>query len=316
MLSGAALTATRESAADEVPPAVPGDEMLAPPTLPALRHAGAAFELEYLGAGVGQAPLAGFSSLGSAFAWMSRFEGEVAVAPRRWFVGGAWEFASAAAPGVGRALLHGNPELWLRGAWAHPTGLVAGGGLGWMIPLPRSDAPEVQAAQETVRAVRAWDAATFSTNELTIRPTFDVRWASGPVTLQFRSGLDVAVDVEELSTNLVARAGLFGGLQVARWMCLGAELSEVYPITADIPDAERAAITLSPSARFRVGALEPGLSLLVPLSTPLEGVADGFFAVRLHVRLAFEPSPRRALDELDPGAPLEIDLPAMEEPQR
>jgi hypothetical protein len=298
-LSCAALGATRECAADEVPPTVPGDETLAPPTLPALRHAGTAFELEYLGAGVGQTPLAGLSSLGSAFAWMSRLEGEVAVEPRRWFVGGAWDFASAAAPGVGRALLHGNPELWLRGAWAHPNGLVAGGGLGWMIPLPRSDAPEVRSAQETVRAVRAWDAATFSTNELTARPAFDVRWASGPVTLQFRSGLDVALDVEEASTNLVARAGLFGGLQAGRWMCLGAELSEVYPLTADIPDAERAAITLSPSVRFRVGALEPGLSLLVPLSTPLEGVADGFFAIRLHVRLALEPRPTNSSDELD-----------------
>jgi hypothetical protein len=311
-LSGATLTATRDGAADEPPPAVPGDEMLAPTTLPALRHAGAAFEFEYLGAGVGQAPLAGFSSLGSTFAWMSRFEAEVAVAPRRWFVGGAWDFASAAAPGVGRALLHGNPEVWLRGAWAHPTGLVAGGGLGWMIPLPRSDAPEVQAAQETVRAVRAWDAATFSTNELTLRPAFDVRWASGPVAVQFRSGLDIALDLEDASTNLVARAGLFGGLQATRWMCLGAEISEVYPITADIPDAERAAITLSPSVRFRVGALEPGLSLLVPLSTPLEGVADGFFAVRLHVRLALEPRPRREPDPVDVAPPGELDLPPVD----
>lgn len=314
LLSLAALTRSRPSAADEVPPTVPGDETLAPPTLPALRHAGTAFELEYLGAGVGQAPLAGFTSLGSAFAWMTRLEGEVAVAPRRWFVGGAWDFASAAAPGIGRALLHGNPELWLRGAWAHPDGLVAGGGLGWMIPLPRSDAPEVRAAQETVRAVHAWDAATFSTNELTLRPAFDVRWASGPVTLQFRSGLDVAIDVEEARTNLVARAGLFGGLQAGRWMCLGAELSEVYPITADIPDAERAAVTLSPSVRFRVGALEPGLSLLVPLSTPLEGVADGFFAVRLHVRLAIEPRARREPEPLEPTTPAEIDLPPADAP--
>ena len=183
-----------------------------------------------------------------------------------------------------------------------------------MIPLPRSDAPEVKAAQETVRAVRAWDAATFSTNELTIRPTFDVRWASGPVTLQFRSGLDVALDLEGVRTDLVARAGIFGGLQASRWMCLGAELSEVYPITAEISDAERAAITLSPSVRFRVGALEPGLSLLVPLSTPLEGVADGFFAVRLHVRLALEPHATHVPETIETTSPGVLDLPPSDAP--
>jgi hypothetical protein len=296
----------------EPPAAIPGDDTLAPPTLPALRHAGVAFELEYLGAGIGQEPFEGFTSLGSAFAWMTRLEGEVALAPRRWFVGGAWDFASAAAPGVGRALLYGNPELWLRGAWAHPSGLVAGGALGWMVPLPHGDTPEVRAAQDSVRAVRAWDAASYSSNELTLRPAFDVRWASGAVTVQFRSGLDVSLDVEEGTTQLVARAGLFGGLQLGRNACVGAEISEVYPITADLPDGERAAITFSPSVRFRTGALEPGLSLLVPLSTPLEGVGDGFFGVRLHVRLALEPVPARPEPIEVRGPDDAVDLPGTE----
>ncbi len=263
------------AAADE-----PSVDREAPPTMPSLTERSATLEIVYSGAGVGRP-----DDAGNAFLWLSHLSTEVPLGSRSWHAGLAWDLASAAAPGAGRALLYGNPELWARAvAFDDEAGLAAGGGLGLVVPLPR-DEPNAELAG-LVRVVRPWDTGYFSGTILTARPAFDARVLVGAFVLQLRQGLDVSYAVDLDRGDVVARIGTFVGWEPLPRVTAGLELWQIYSVTADVKDNERAAFTLSPTLRLRVRPVEPGLSFLFPLSTPLEGIATAFFAARVHVRVA------------------------------
>lgn len=251
----------------------------APATLPPLAHRSVLLDLDYTGAGIA-------GDAGSTFAILARVAGEAPVYEDRWHAGFAWDFVSAAAAGEGRALVYGNPEVWLRGVNLHESGLGAGGGLGVVVPLPRQSSARELGVVDNIRVLRPWDTGTWKSDMLTFRPSFDLRYLVEPFNLQVRQGLDWSYDFEADRSDVVARIGTYAGVDLVKSITAGVELWQTYSITADVEDNQRAAFTLSPLIRFRVAPIEPGLSLLFPLSTPLEGIATGYFAVRIHVRMA------------------------------
>ncbi len=284
MLASALAVAASARADDRVDPIVP-------PTLPALTHRDFTLGYQFTGAGIGEEPATTRGSAQVAYAWFSHVELEYPVSPRRWFFGSAWDVASGAAPQVGRELLYGNPEIWLRGVWSNKSGLSAGGSLGLVLPMPRDLGARGRAVLDTIRVVRPWDSSYFSERTLTARPALDMRLMAAPFLFQLRQGLDVSYSFIDGRSDVLARMSAYVGVDLARTIGLGLELFEVYPITAAIPDDKRAAFTFSPSVRFRLPGAEPGISVLLPFNTPLGGTASSFFAVRLHVTVVLEAYP-------------------------
>ncbi len=254
-----------------------------PPTLPALTHGDFAATITQEGAGVGRD-----SALSpTTFLWVSQLELESAIVTRNWHVGGAWDLSSASDVTGDRELFSSNPEVWARGTGYFDSGIAAGGGMGVVVPVPRGTTDEsTDSAFDVVRAVRPWDAGYYSSHILTLRPFFDARLILAPFVLQLRQGFDWSYGFDDGEIDLIERVGVYLGWEVIEPITLGLELWQTYSMTADVRDSERSAFTLSPSLTLRTGVLEPGIGLLFPLSTPLEGVASSFFGVRLHVRLA------------------------------
>jgi hypothetical protein len=272
----------------------------APPTLPALAHRELVLRVEHTVAAIEPASRPP-SGDGRAVTWQVHTEIEHPVARRTWYVGLAQDLASAAMPGVGRATLFGNPELWGRGVWSSVLGLSSGGTLGVVLPVPRAPTPVESEALSTLRTVRPWDVAYFLDTTLTFRPSYDIRHVVGGFIIQMRQGLDVSIPLKSTSAptpflpaakenpiDLTARATLYLGYRLERFVGVGLEVWEVYQITADVPDDKRAAIALSPSVRLLLGRVAPAFSLLVPLSTPLRGEASSYVAGRVNVDFAFD----------------------------
>lgn len=274
----------------------------APPTLPALTRRDLTFTFEITAAMLEHDPQ---GTGDNAYAWSAHGELELPVVPRRWFIGAAHEVAAAAVPGVDRRILAGNPELWGRGVWSSVRGLSSGGGLGVVVPVPRSLTAPEQEVLATARTIRPWDAAYFSDLTMVVRPWFDIRHVTGPFIFQFRQGLDWSLVLRELEPDepqidLTARATFYFGFRATRSIGLGLELWEVYQLTADprVADDARAAFAISPSIRFMFPLVQPALSVLFPIATPLRGQVDTYYAARLNVGFSF-PTGRRA--EPDPG---------------
>jgi hypothetical protein len=229
---------------------------------------------------------------------------EGALAERDWYLGVAEEVAGATVPpgetaGTGGAtLIVGNPELWVRGLWSSELGLSAGGGLSLVLPFPRTFTSLETEVVRAVRVIRPWHYANYQDSGLTARPFFDVRHVSGPITLQVRQGLDALFRLRELGPDeerydLAALLSVYLGVRAPTWLTTGLELSELYLLSSqEAPagctepcDEHRAIVVLSPSARLHLPGFTTGLSLLIPLSTPLRAEVDTFFAARLHVAL-------------------------------
>lgn len=275
----------------------------APPTLPALAHASLRYTFEFTGAGIdptrtGTAtPALPLVDGARAYAWFLHNELEYPIVSRKWYVGGAHDVVTGAVPGVGHDLFLGSPELWTRALWSSLVGLSSGGGFGVVIPTPHTLEGGAGKIFQTVRVVRPWDAAYFTDVTLTLRPWLDVRHVVWRFIFQLRQGLDIAIVTRALKANerradYVARTTFYTGFRLARPIGVGLEIWEVYQITADVgkpgDDSKRAAIALSPSIRFMLGRVEPALSLLFPIATPLRGEASSYFAARFNVGFDFD----------------------------
>lgn len=257
----------------------PLPEPITPTTMPALLHEDVLLDLDYTGAGIGRGSL-------DTFTYVAHVGVEVPVLSRFIQAGMAWDVVSAAAENRGRAVLYGNPELWARAATTHRSGLSAGGGLGLVVPLPRDLSTDSEVVLDSIRVIRPWDTSYFSSDVGALRPFLDARLHLTPFALQLRQGLDLLYDLSSARTDILARLGVGAGYEPLAWLNLSLELWQTYSVTAEVPDDRRAAFTLSPGLRFRTGPLSPGVSVLFPVNTPLEGIADAFFAVRFHVELA------------------------------
>lgn len=312
--AGIAALAARPAAADDRQTVL---DAPAPPTLPALAHPSLTYTFEYTAASID--PRKQIDNGGRASAWFAHNEVELPLQSRKWYLGAAHDIAAGAVPGVGHGLFFGNPEIWGRGLWSSVVGLSSGAGLGVVLPLPRSPTQRDSEVLQTARVVRPWDAAYFNDRILTVRPWFDIRHIVGRFIFQFRQGLDVTVALRALRSetqpvalpggagsyllfsatehrmDFVARATLYVGFRATKEIGLGVEVWEVYQVSADIDDAKRASVTLSPSIRFLLGRVAPALSVLVPLTTPLRGEAASYYAARLNVAFDFDAGLAKAL---------------------
>lgn len=302
----AGLTVARAAAA--VPPDGREDDLKsvldapAPPTLPALAHRDLTFTFEYTAAVI-QPKIDDRS--GDAFAYFAHTDVEYPIVPRQWFVGLSNDIASAAVPGVGTAFLLGNPELSGRGVWSSSRGLSSGGGLGIVLPTPRELSPAEQEVLRTVRTVRPWDVASFSSLTLTFRPWIDIRHVTGGLIFQLRQGIDWSISLtgtpevpESASgakpriTNFAARLTFYVGYRLSRQIGVGIELWEVYEVTKELAnDDNRATFALSPSIRFMLPRVQPALSFLFPLATPLRGDVETYWAGRINLGFNFDVRP-------------------------
>lgn len=260
------------------------DELLdapAPPTLPPLTHRTLLYGFEYTAASIEPN-----DDQGRAYAWFAEGALELPIRPRQWYLGITSSVASAAIPGVGSARLLGNPEIWSRGVWSSVLGVSGGGGLGIVLPVPRNLTPVEAEVISVVRTIRPWDVAYFSNLTLTFRPSFDIRHIAGRFMLQLRQGIDWSISEE--SSNFTARATFYAGYRAHSAVGLGLELWEVYQVTADLPDDKRAAFAISPSIRFILPYVQPAVSLLFPIATPLRGDVESYYALRLHAAFSFD----------------------------
>jgi hypothetical protein len=162
-----------------------------------------------------------------------------------------------------------------------------------VLPVPRNVTTTESNVLHTVRTVRPWDVAYFSDLTLTVRPSFDIRHVVGRVMLQLRQGIDWSIALRKTIANdtgqdLTARTTFYVGYRATEVVGLGLEIWEVYQLTSDIIDDKRAAFAISPSVRFVLGRVEPALSLLFPIATPLRGDVDSYYAVRLNVGFSFD----------------------------
>jgi hypothetical protein len=276
----------------------------APPTLPALAHRTFVYTFEFTGASIqpnqAQAPeifgcggTLAAPCIGGALGWFVHNDLEYPLVSRKWYVGYAHDFAAGSVPGVGDHIFLGNPEIYGRGVWSSLLGFSSGGGLGLVLPTPRHASLQELLVLDTLRVVRPWDKAYFTNLTGTVRPWFDVRHVTGHFVLQLRQGLDVAVALYDLPpgvhrTDLASRTTFYAGYRVTPTIAAGLEVWEVYEITANIPDDQRSAFSMSPSVRFSLGRLEPAVSVIFPVSTPLRGQAASYFGARFNVAYAFD----------------------------
>ena len=253
----------------------------APPTLPPLTHPTLLYGFEYTAASIEPND----DDDGRAFAWFAHASLELPLAPRTWYLGVASSSAAAAIPGVGSSQLLGNPEIWSRGVWSSLLGLSTGGGLGLVLPVPRTLTPLEAEALSVVRTVRPWDVAYFSNLTFTFRPSFDIRHVTPRLVFQLRQGIDWSISEE--GTDFTARATFYGGFRAHPAVGLGLEVWEVYQVTANLPDDKRAAFTISPSIRFILPYVAPAVSVLLPIATPLRGDVASYYALRLNIGFSF-----------------------------
>ncbi|WP_438016426.1 hypothetical protein WMF18_37280 [Sorangium sp. So ce315] len=272
----------------------------APPTLPGLTRRDPTFTFEYTAAVIETEPTSRAGGK-AAFAWYSHGEMEMPLVARKWFVGVVHDSAAASVPGVARSIVLGSPEIYGRGVWSSARGLSSGGGFGVVVPVPRDVSPDQAEVLRTARVVRPWDETRFRDLTLTFRPWFDMRHITGPFIFQLRQGLDWSLVVRglrsgERRTDIRAHTAFYFGYRLARPVGVGLELWEVYQLTEGLPDDRRATFAISPSVRFIFANVQPALSVLLPIATPLRGDVASYYAARLSVGFAFptdEPPPAR-----------------------
>ena len=279
-----------------------------PPSQPGLAHRGTTFNFEYMVASAEPTDVTSVEPIEGerAFAYAGRWLVEVPIAPRKWFLGLVHDIAAASVPASreprtgGSTFVLGNPELWARGLWYSVTGLAAGGGIGIVVPVPRTYPPLEAEVVRAIRVIRPWDYPHFQDLTATARPFFDIRHATGPVTLQMRQGIDFSIllrdrDESENRYDLAALASLYVGLDVFKPLIFGIEVSEVYQLTADVSspsclapcDEHRIAVTLSPTIRLRLPGFSPAISAMFPLVTPLRAEVETYYAARLNLDVEF-----------------------------
>ncbi|MEM9696635.1 MAG: hypothetical protein AAGA56_29105 [Myxococcota bacterium] len=312
-LAGGALLSCNLACADEIEAekSARRKRMLdaaGPPHLPNLSHAEPNLNFEYTVAVAEPTDVASAEEIEGrqAFMYAGRATLEWPLVPRKWFVGGSFGVASAAVPSGedpttgGAALLFANPEVWGRGVWFNEVGLSAGGGVSFVVPVPRTFSSLEAEVVRAVRTIRPHDYPQYEDLSLTARPFFDIRHVTGPVVLQVRQGIDFELVARARNENenrydLAAWLSVYAGVTTIEQLVVGLELAEVYQITADttVPncldpcDTNRVQFTLSPSLRLRLPVLSPALSALIPLSTPLRNEVSNYFGMRLHLDVLF-----------------------------
>lgn len=279
------------------------------PTLPDLTHRAPELSTEHTIASItprtSSAPTDRETSRLSA--QLFHFDYEMPIAP--WlYTGAEWGFAAARGPtDSGTTFVPGQPQLFARVVRSLTRERYSvGAGLGLLPPVftydDRDDRARLEGstASSLAGVVRPWDLSTFLDRRFTARPWIDLRVALRRFVVQFRQGIDVnfrtsaapcttgACDASG-DLQLLSTTTLYLGWQPTREVALGVEAWEVYLLKtrAQIADRDRSVFALSPSVRFFYRYVEPAVSLLFPIGSPLMNAADGYFALRIDLRVWF-----------------------------
>jgi hypothetical protein len=293
----------------------PRDIRVAPraPTLPDLTHTAPELSAEHTIASV--APKAG--SLGPTApdqprlsAHLFHFDTEVPLA--KWlYVGGAWGFAAARGASTTDTpdkahLVAAEPEIFARVVRAlDGESYTLGAGLGMLFPVVKydelnsSERLSKSTAASLVSIVRPWDVSMFLDRRVTARPWIDLRTKSKRLVAQFRQAFDAGYRTSTPSCTqgivcdrtgdlqVLSISTLYLGWQPTREVALGIEAWEVYLLKTQLSVNDRSSIALSPSVRFFFRWVEPAVSVLFPVGPTLLNAADGYYALRLDMRIWF-----------------------------
>lgn len=232
---------------------------------------------------------------------------EMPIVP--WLYGGAeWGLAAARSPNAGGTqLIAGQPQLFARAVHSFARERYSvGAGLGLLPPVftydDKGDAERLESASASslVAAVRPWDLSTFLDRRFTVRPWIDLRVSFRKFVVQLRQGLDVnyRTSAAPCTTGACDKSGdlqllsattVYVGWQPTREVAIGLEAWEVFLLKTrqSLADRDRSVLVLSPSIRFYYRWLEPAVSVLFPVGSPLMNAADGYFALRIDMRVWF-----------------------------
>lgn len=235
--------------------------------------------------------------IGVAHAGFLTMEVPVTKLDRGWFVGARWGYVGSAVPGRPSHTYSSNPEVWWRVASVGERGVSSGAEVAVILPFARDLDDDDLASLRTARVVRPADDVLLRDRGTGVRPAFDIRYTTSAFVLQVRQGVDLAYSlVGDGRLDLIAHGAVFAGWRPTTDILVGGEVRDVYALTENLGDSQRAAVSFAPGVRMRMGRVAPALALEVPLSTPLGGEARAFVALELGVTIELEG--RAALDDL------------------
>lgn len=271
-------TRARAEASDDDLPDLPAGQ-----TIPELTHRFAEVTLEDMFASVTLSPGAVVASPtgGSADTRehanvrVEHFGLEVPLIGRRWYVGASYSVAVGTRSSGGELPVAGNPALFARGVWASVTGIAFGGGLALVVPTFGWDAFGQAAGVATAAvSVRGWDRALFNPDTLTPRAFVDLRDSAGPLLVQYRQALEVAVDPKTLGYTFAAVGLLDVRVRFAPLISAGAELMEYYDLEPNVSDDARAHWALGGDVRLHTRFFEPMVGVMGNLGSPLRALSS------------------------------------------
>ncbi len=256
----------------------------APLAMPELGHANANAGVEWtVGAGIPSADNRDTSALG-----LIRAVGETWVGPqRRLYVGATVPLAAGLPPdgSGGSKVVLGNLEAHVRVTFPQPTWLAFGATLGVVTPTATFDrtGPAASAALAAI-SFDPTDVSYFTPGIVALRPAYDLRIIRGPVVVQARQGLDIAIDTagaRPVSTN--ARLLLHVGVLARRDLEASLEATQLYLFGADVPDKKRNALSIGPGFRYTMGKVDLGMGVVTNVFSALSPTVDRVIGIRFSV---------------------------------
>jgi hypothetical protein len=250
---------------------------------------------------------AGSAGGGRLSTFVLSIEAELAVRP--WlYVGASWSLAAARSVALPEATpLLAEPLLFARAV--HPISnerFALGAGFG-VIPGLGSydgmdDGTRIRTAQASAIAgvLRPWDLSSWLDHRVTFRPWVDLRAASRSFAVQFRQAIDVAARWDDALSpagptgslapgyfEAMTISTLFLGVQPTREVSLGVEIWETYLLKTSfaLRDQQRSVLAIAPSVRFFYRWVEPAISIVLPVGSPLLEGVDSYFGARLDLRI-------------------------------
>jgi hypothetical protein len=259
-----------------------------PPTLRELTHSGIEGTLETT-AGAIIPPPGGLWT----HAYVQRFDVEVPLALRRWYVGAAYEVAAGGTANSSFNAVGSNLALDGRTLWATKTGLAFGGGLSLMLPTasytPNSDGAVVALNAATLRP---WDVTYWAQGAYAVRPYIDVRVLYGQFIAQFRQGLDMTVAPTDIGArDVYSMTGFYFGWAATPQLAAGLEAFEEYAIlVSGVNDASRSAVVVSPNLRISLPWVQPAISMFTNVGNALYGKNDSFWGFKFAFTVVYDPN--------------------------
>ena len=254
-----------------LPATARADEPARPPLLFDLTHHDTEIMMETTLASVSYNDAA---AQGATYIRVDRLSAEIPIAPARWYVGAAYDAALGHDDDGTARFVSGNPEIWGRGVWNAAYGLSFGGGFSLVIPT-KSFGPSDPAAAVALAAldVRGWERASFDPDNATLRPFLDIRLVTGPVTVCYRQGLEIATDFGDTNFRFAAVGIVYFAIRFSPLVTAGLDLAEYYHLESGLDDDQRAYFAVGAHVSLDMKSFRPSLGLMTNIGSPLDTIS-------------------------------------------